>query len=70
MCGTDCIAKAQEQQKAAMARTDAIIERIGGQRDKVIPLLQSFCNFLLNCNEEFHLLHLRNQKLVLIQAIR
>ena len=41
MCGTDCIAKAQEQKKAAMARTDAIIERIGGQRDKVIPLLQA-----------------------------
>ena len=54
MCGTDCIAKAQEQKKAAIARTDAIIERIGGQRDKVIPLLQAL-------QEEFN--YLRSEEL-------
>ena len=40
MCD-NCIKKAAEDKTALMARTDAIIDRIGTSRDKVIPLLQA-----------------------------
>ncbi len=40
MCD-NCINKAAADKTALMARTDAIIDRIGTSRDKVIPLLQA-----------------------------
>ena len=41
MCGGDCIKKAAEEKQALIARTDAIIDRIGTTRDIIIPLLQA-----------------------------
>lgn len=40
MCSEDCLQKAR-QKEAAIQRADAIIERIGTTRDKIIPLLQA-----------------------------
>ena len=40
MC-ENCKTKAQEEKSALMARTDAIIDRIGTKREMVIPLLQA-----------------------------
>ena len=41
MCGGDCINKATQEKQALIARTDAIIDRIGTSRDIIIPLLQA-----------------------------
>ena len=41
MCGADCIKEAAKEKQALIARTDAIIDRIGTTRDIIIPLLQA-----------------------------
>ena len=41
MCDKDCIKKAAEEKRVLIARTDAIIDRIGTTRDIIIPLLQA-----------------------------
>lgn len=41
MCDKGCIKKAAEEKRVLIARTDAIIDRIGTTRDIIIPLLQA-----------------------------
>ena len=40
MCSEDCLQQAR-QKEARIQRADAIIERIGTSRDRIIPLLQA-----------------------------